>query len=176
MTCRETSNLLPLFFDGELDPRQMRAVALHSSRCAHCESELRQLERLQELVSTTVASAVDEIDASEFLAGVEARLGPTRCSWWKRTRNWWEEREFHWTALPVLVSAGAIAALALILWTRAPQPTTRPEVSQVATVDNATSIDWLDTDLDSVAVINDPETSTTVLWVSDDAAANGVTP
>ncbi len=174
MTCRETSNLLPLFLDGELDPRQMRAVALHSSRCVHCESELRQLERLQELVSTTVASAVDEIDLSEFLAGVEARLGPGRCSWRNRARAWWEEREFNWTTVPVLVSVGAIAALALILWTRAPQPTTRPDASQVA--DNTTSIDSLDTDLDSVAVLNDPETSTTVLWVSDDAAANGVTP
>ena len=30
MTCREASNLLPLFFDGELDARQMRVIALQS--------------------------------------------------------------------------------------------------------------------------------------------------
>ena len=46
MTCREASNLLARFFDGELDAHQMRAVALHSTRCGTCETALRQLERL----------------------------------------------------------------------------------------------------------------------------------
>ena len=52
MNCRETRPLLPLFFDGELEARQMRAVALHSTRCIDCEGELRQLERLQDVVAS----------------------------------------------------------------------------------------------------------------------------
>ena len=37
MNCRDTRPLLPLFFDGQLDPRQMRGVALHSTRCLECK-------------------------------------------------------------------------------------------------------------------------------------------
>jgi anti-sigma factor RsiW len=178
MTCREASPLLPLFFDGELDPRQMRAVAMHSTRCENCERELRQLERLQELVSTTIYNAVDEIDFSEFPAGVAARLGPVHRPWWKRARRRWEDQELPWPQLvPAFAAAAAVAILALFLFTRAPQPlNSQPGASQVATVDNTTSIDSLDADVDSVAVLNDPETSTTVVWVSDDAASSEATP
>ncbi len=178
MTCREASQLLHLFFDGELEPRQMRAVAMHSTRCANCERELRRLERLQELVSTTIDNVVDEIDCSEFPAGVAARLGPVHRPWWKRARSWWEDQELAWPQLvPAFAAAAAVAILALFLFTHGSQPlNSQPDASQVATIDNTTSIDSLDTDVDSVAVLNDPETSTTVVWVSDDAPTSEVTP
>jgi len=179
MTCREVSQLLSLFFDGELDPRQMRAVAMHSTRCANCERELRQLERLQELVNTTLSDALDEIDLSEFSAEVEARLGPVQRRWWKRTRDWWKDQEIRWPQLvPAFAAAAVVALFALFLFARAAQsPNTKPDATQLATIDSATSIDSLDTDVDSVAVLNDPGTSTTVLWVSDEIPfANGVGP
>jgi hypothetical protein len=73
-TCREARPLLPLFFDGELEARQMRAVALHSTRCSECEHELRELEHLQEAISAHVSSLVDTIDVSQVWAGVAPRL------------------------------------------------------------------------------------------------------
>lgn len=170
VTCREASNLLPLFLDGELDADKMRSVALHSTRCATCEGELREMERVQDLISTTISAAVDEIDLAELWPAIERQLGSVRVPWWSRLHIWWEEGEHtSLLRLPALAAAVAVAAFALWFLTRTPQPSTRPDASQVAAVDNAASIDSLETDVDSVAVMNDPETRTTVLWVNDDA-------
>ena len=177
MTCRETSNLLPLFFDGELDARQMRAVALHSTRCQTCEAELRQLEQGQDLISEQIRSAVDEIDFSNFWPAIERRLGPARVRRWTRLQVWWQEDEHPWMMrVPAFAAVAAIAVLAFLFFARAPQPTVAPEAARVAAVDNAASIDSLDTDVDSVAVLSDPETRTTVLWVSEDSGTGGEVP
>jgi anti-sigma factor RsiW len=175
MTCREASKLLPLFFDGELDARQMRAVALHDTRCPDCEPELRRMERLQELVSETINARVDETDFSNFWPAIEAQLGTVRLSWWGRVRAWWSESEHGWAVrVPVFAAACAIAALALLLLLRAQPRTPRPDAQQVA--DNSAHIDELDTDADEVTILSDPETRTTVLWVSDNTPVPGDVP
>ena len=169
MTCREASNLLPLFFDAELDPRQMRAIALHGTRCTACEGELRRMERIQELVSDNLNAAVDEIDLSGFWSAVERQLHPVGVSWWQRVRAWWGEVEHRWMiSVPAFAAAAIVAGLAFFLFTRAPQVTQDPGAPQIAAVDHTASIDSLETDLDSVAVLNDPDTRTTVLWVNDE--------
>jgi len=169
VTCREASNLLPLFFDGELDGDKMRGVALHSTRCETCEGELREMERVQGLINRTVNGAVDEIDLAELWPAVESQLGTVRIPWWSRLRIWWDEGEHGlMLGVPALAAAAAVAVLTVWFFTRVPQPTTQPDAPQVAAVDNAASIDSLETDVDSVAVVSDPETRTTVLWVSDD--------
>jgi anti-sigma factor RsiW len=168
MTCREATNLLPLFFDGELDARQMRAVALHSARCESCERDLRHLEHVQELISDTIDSAADDIDLENLWPAVERRLSSTREPWWSRLRAWWSDGEHVWiTRLPAFAAAAVIAALVFLLFAHTPPLSTPPAAPQLAAVDNATSIESLVTDVDSVAVLNDPETRTTVLWVND---------
>lgn len=177
MTCRDASNLLPLFFDGELDANQMRAVALHSTRCESCEDELRRLEQVQEMISTQVNATVDEVDFGALWRGIDERLGTVRMSWWTRARAWWDEGEHGWMIkMPAFAAAAAVAVLGFWLWTRTPQSTSQPDVAQVASVDNAASIDSLESDVDAVTVVNDPETRTTVLWVSDDPPGGGDTP
>jgi len=176
MTCREAANLLALFFDGELDARQMRAVALHSTRCSTCEQDLRQLERMQDLINENVTGAVDAIDFSTFWSAVEDRLPAVRTPWRVGLRDWWTNGSDHrWLVrFPAFAAAMAIAVLALYLLTHATQPSVEPAAPQVAAADNPTTIDSLDTDVDSVAVVSDPETRTMVLWVND--AQNGDLP
>lgn len=174
MVCREASKLLSLFFDGELDPRQMRAVALHDTRCPTCEPELRRLERLQELVSDTINARVDEMDLTHLWPTVESQLTTVRLSWWERATEWWGDAEHPWALrLPAFAAAAAVAVLALLLLMRSSQPTTDPGAPQLAAVDNAASIDSLDTDFDAVTMMNDPETQTTVIWVSDETPIAG---
>lgn len=174
ITCREASSLLPLFFDGELEARQMRAVALHGTRCSECEAELRSLERLQELVGDTIAARLEEIDFSGFWRDVESRLPVSRASGWHRLSTWWADRDsnpsWRW---PALVAAAAAAVLALFLLTRFRTPNAQPDAPQLASADNPASIDSLDAD-GSVTVVNDPETRTTILWVSDDTVVGDV--
>jgi hypothetical protein len=56
------------------------------------------------------------------------------------------------------------------------QPTTQPGTPVVASVDAPALIDSLDSDMESVAVVNDPDTGATVLWVSDDLPVGGEAP
>jgi anti-sigma factor RsiW len=172
MSCRDATNLLPLFFDGELDARQMRAVALHGTRCNACEGELRQMERFQTILNESLSMRVDEIDLSAFWSAIEQRIGTVQVPWWKRLRLWWSEGD-HGLRWPALALAAAVLALTLLFLTRLQQPTAQPDAPQIAVVDNAASIEALDADSDSVAVLNDPETRTTVLWVSDDIVNQG---
>ena len=167
MTCREVSNLLPPFFDGELDARQMRAVALHTTRCPLCETALRELERLQEAISTTINAHLDEVDLSSLWPAVERQLGTHQISWWQRLRARWQNLEPWDLRVPVLAAA-ALAVLALLLFARAQPAAGPPAAPQLAEMDSAATIEKLDTDAESVEVVNDPETP--VLWVSDDTS------
>jgi len=170
MSCRETRPLLPLFFDGELEARQMRAVALHSTRCPSCEDELRQLERLQEVVASHVTAMVEEIDLGDIWAGIAPRLDTRAPTLVQRLRAWWDEREFGWS---VRAPAFAAAALALVvgigMWIQHEDTQRKPELA--SRVDNSAVLDSVQSSVDSVALVTDAETNTTLLWVMDDAGA-----
>lgn len=178
MNCRDALNLLPLFFDGELDSRQMRAVAIHSARCRDCELELRQLESLQAVVNTSISKQVDEMDLSGLWTAIDARLPQRHPSPLQRLQRWWEESAPQWNIrVPAFAAAAVVAALAFFFLTRAPEPGIAPTTPLLAVVDNNEAmIDSLDTEADSVAVMSDPETRTTVLWVSDDYILEDVGP
>jgi anti-sigma factor RsiW len=167
MTCRETRPLLPLFFDGELEARQMRAVALHSTRCPECEDELRHFEHLQEAISSHIAAMVDEVDLEQVWAGVAPRLAARAPSPARRLRAWWDELHFGWTMRgPAFAAAAAAVLLTLAVWQRddaAPPP---PIAQQV---DNSAVLDSVQSSVDSVALVTDAETNTTLLWIMDDA-------
>jgi hypothetical protein len=170
MNCRETRPLLPLFFDGELEARQMRAVALHSTRCADCEGELRQLERLQETISSHVSALVDELDLGQIWASVAPRLASRAPSLRERLRAWWDEREPGWMVRgPALAACGLAVVLGLALWLRHDDSSLSHEIA--SRVDNSAVLDSVQSSVDSVALVTDQETNTTLLWVMDDTAA-----
>lgn len=167
MNCRETLPLLPLFVDGELDARQMRDVAMHSTRCPGCEQELRTLERVEDMVADWVNSAVDEIGEVDVWPSIAPRIATMSQPWTVRFRDWWESGEARWIVRAPLY-AGALAALALL----AAQWVSRAGVEQEiagAVVDNSVILDSVKSDAPSLALLNEPETNTMVLWVTDES-------
>jgi hypothetical protein len=170
MTCRETRPLLPLFFDGELEARQMRSVALHSTRCTACEEELRELEHLQEAVMSHVAALVDEVDLRQVWAGVAPRLAPRALSLAARGRAWWEEHRPGWSVRGPAFAAVAIAALLTLVAVQPATQTAKPLPVPLAKIDNSAKLDSMQSSVDSVALVTDAETNTTLLWIMDDAA------
>jgi hypothetical protein len=168
-TCREARPLLPLFFDGELEARQMRAVALHSTRCSECEHELRELEHLQEALSAHVSSLVDTIDISQVWAGVAPRLASRAPSFGERWAAWWEESRAGWRVRGPAFAGVALAALLAVVFVRGPD---EPSIIKppLAKIDNTAKLDSMQTTADSVALVTEPETNTTMLWIMDDAA------
>ena len=170
MNCRETRPLLPLFFDGELEARQMRAVALHSTRCIECEGELRQLERLQETVAAHIAAAVDDLELGQIWSAIVPRLAPRTPSLRDRLRTWWEERDLSWMVRgPAFAAVAAAIVLAVAMWLRRDDPTLHHEIARG--IDNSAVLDSVQSSVDSVALVTDAETNTTLLWVMDDSAA-----
>ena len=167
MNCREASNLLPLFLDGELDSRQMRSVALHSMRCRACELDLKEMDHLQDLVGNTVRDRVAEMDLSSLWSAVEQRIGDVKPSWSSRLRARWEDIQTELDMrLPAFAAAAAIAALAMVWYARQPNLGAPLESQQIA---SSSSIERLDTSFDSVSFFNDPESDLSVLWVSDES-------
>ena len=55
MNCRENSELLETFHDGELHGREMREFALHVAQCADCEAQLAEWDRLHGLLNESLA-------------------------------------------------------------------------------------------------------------------------
>jgi anti-sigma factor RsiW len=172
-TCREVQSLLPLFFDSELDARQMRAVALHSATCPECESELRSLETVQEAVVRAVAERVDEIDLSALWPTVEKQLGPAHPSFGTRLRLWWEERPPRWVLHGSLAGAAAVGfAIALLVLrtdpATSPQQIASPAVATPAYAENAVTVDSIDSDR-NVALLKEPDAL--VLWLDEDPSS-----
>jgi anti-sigma factor RsiW len=168
MNCREARPLLPLFFDGELDARQLRNVALHSTRCPACERELQQLEHLQDLVVDHVRAGIEDIDLCRIWAGVAPRIASVSVPWRSRMRARWEALDFslRWP-VPALASLAAVALLAVALWPGAPA-TNQGLTAQTAAIDNSASLDVVESHVESIALVSEPETHTMVLWINDE--------
>ena len=166
MTCRETQPLLSPFFDGELDPAQMRSVALHSARCTACEEELNRLERLREELFGRTSTLIEGIDLNAIWVGVEARIGEVPVPWLPRLRQWLTDVLTPSLRVPVL--AGAAAVVALLVWVVPLRPGSNRPV-EVAAMDNSAIVNSLDSHVGSVALLNEPETNTSVLWVNEDS-------
>jgi hypothetical protein len=170
MNCRESRPLLPLFLDGELDARQMREVALHSTRCGECEHELRGMERLQEVVSTRIQSQVAEIDLSRIWAGVAPRLETVKRPWYETLRERWEDLSPRWQTLAPISAAAAVAGLVAVLFWQSQQ--TPVEGTPWATADNSAIVDSVQSNVQNVAFLREPETNTMVLWITDNASGS----
>ena len=173
-TCREARPLLPLFFDGELEARQMRAVALHSTRCPDCERDLRELEHLQEAVAAHAGSLVDESDGTQVWAGVAPRLVGRSPSWGERWRAWWEESHASWRIGGPAFAGLAAAVLLAVGLVQRPGELASPAGPMVEArrIDNTAKVDSMQSSVDSVALVTEPETNTTMLWIMDDAAGS----
>ena len=169
MNCRDTRPLLPLFFDGELEARQMRAVALHSTRCSECEQELRHFERLQDAVAAHISAMVDDVDLGQIWSGIAPRLASRAPSLAHRLRTWWDDREFGWAVRgPAFAAAAAALLLALVAYQRSEAPA--PEIA--SRVDNSAVLDSVQSSGNSLALVTDEETNTTLLWIMDDASGS----
>lgn len=176
MTCRDVAPLLMPYFDGELGGSEAESVAQHAAHCAHCGAELKEFEQIHRVLQQAVAAKVDALDLSRLWPSIDRQLRPpvkvreVRRSW----RDAWQEFAAGWQLGAPVLAAAAVVALAYMFVLRS-EPSTAPDASRVAVVDPIEAvvpgIEDLKTSYGSVAVFHDPDTSSTLLWVSDSAPA-----
>ena len=168
MNCREARPLLPLFLDGEIDARQLRSVALHSTRCGECERELQQLEHLQDLVVEHLNGQLEDVDLGQIWGGLAPRIQSISVPWWIRAQARWDMIDIRWRRpAPVFAALAAATVLAVILWSANKQV---PEqvAHEPSSIDNSANLDVVESHVGSTALLNEPETNTMVLWITDD--------
>ena len=171
MTCREATQLVPLFFDGELEGHRMREVALHVTQCEVCKGALSSLAQLQHLVAGVVAAQLEEIDLSCIWQGMAERVESISLPWSARLRVWWEGA-LSWKGwVPVWAGATAMVVFLAFLWWGGGRSNEPPWV----VARNQTQIKSLSTSMPTVALWSEQEHGTTVIWVTDEES-EGETP
>jgi anti-sigma factor RsiW len=175
MKCRDVLPLLSRFLDGELDSRQMRAVALHTTRCSQCETELRQLERLEDIIVEQVTRRAEEVDLAGMWTGIASRLEEVSPPWFARLRGWLDFSGLAFSWRPPAYAA-AVALLVLIVFLLQPSAPRSEQIAAANLVDNSAILDSVESHVDSIALLSEPETNTMVLWVNDDVVAAGEIP
>jgi hypothetical protein len=176
MNCTDVSTLLDPFLDTELPPPMLLAVARHAGTCTTCDTAIREMTELRELVARGNATAVDGLDFRGVWSAVEAGIDRHDAALARSRRL---------RALPMWGTMAAMAA-GLLLWMGQiappkPQPQS-PARQQIARadrtmerdnksilsnrkVDNHTYIDRLRAER-AVDVRREPKSGTTVVWVN----------
>jgi anti-sigma factor RsiW len=177
--CSAVRELLPLFFDGELEAAALDRVVSHSAQCQRCEQEIAVLDRMHVLIRGSVEEAADKLDAGDLWREIESRLPAPKLPWRQRLRLWWESIDggarIAWPAAAAL----AVALLAMGLYLRssdlrnAPQPAAQVAYGGPNALDVPAEIQQIETDFPMVTVMNDDANRATVIWVSDETAPGG---
>ncbi|MCX8072529.1 MAG: zf-HC2 domain-containing protein [Candidatus Binatia bacterium] len=177
LQCSDAQAMLALFADGELDARSMQIVATHGAHCPECDRELQRLERLQAILREHVAAKLADAPTEWLWSRIEARLPeraeavPRRQQWLQRLRELAWQPQVLWPAFALL----AVATMATVLLLR-DEPRLQPSASTlVAGLEPPAVIDSLEADVGSVAVMDDWQNHTTVLWVSEELPVTGGT-
>ncbi|GBD26154.1 hypothetical protein HRbin30_01484 [bacterium HR30] len=178
LSCSDAQPMLALFADGELDPSLMQAVATHGAQCPRCDGELQRLERLQAVLREHVEGKLASVEATDLWLRIVPRLPDraVRVPWWRRwysvlSEGGWQPQVL-WPAMALL----AVATMAtVLLWRSEPHVAPTSPSTIVAGLEPPALIDSLEADVGSVAVMDDWQHHTTVLWVSDELPETGGT-
>jgi hypothetical protein len=175
-----TSDLeLMEYADGESSDGDLAA---RLERDPDARPKIDAIKEVGELVRGHLELSVDAVPDARFAAmwrQVDAQLVASSTGLWARVTGWFDRYRGH--VITGAVSAGAVAALALILRPSAPDDGTPGrggaaiDVRPVA-LRSAPEIDSLDTPGGSSTVINldDEDGHTTVIWVSPTDTVEGI--
>lgn len=155
LTCFWMKRRLAPYLDGALSGRRGRAVVSHLQGCPGCRGEVSRLERLRELLRSTLTVGPDP-DWTGFWGWIRGRILSERPR--RRREAWgWSPRVALGGALGGVVAG--VLLLVLLLWPVAsPEGPALPAGVVVNTVETAHPNG-------NVMVFSSPEDEMTVIWV-----------
>jgi len=169
--------------DGELDTRHAADVDARLERDPDARAKADALGQMTELVRSHLELAADDVPQRSFDAiwrkiDREIATPAEDAGLWARITGWLDRHRGH--VITGAVSAGAVAALALLLRTTADDGTRAPTRGaidvQPAALRVAPEIESLDTPDGEGTVLNleDEDGHTTVIWVSPADTVEGI--
>ncbi len=183
MAARDDIELMQLA-DGELDERAAAQIEARIEHDPDARAKVDSLSQMAELVRSHLELAADDVPARHFEAmwrKVDKEIAPSEsvpAGMWAKITGWFDRHRAH--VFTGMVSAGAVAALALIL-----RPGTREDVKIMNTnaidvrpvgLRAAPEIESLDTPGGTGTVINleDEDGHTAVIWVTPEDTVEGI--
>ena len=160
--CDETRELLGAWLDRELDPAKAEAVRAHIAGCAACAEECRQLEKLQVVMKSVLATESERIAFEPFWLGVRNRIErnrPWHVELIERLRSVLEAPTLLW-AVPAMI---VVLIVALSLWPRGQR-------------NNYAAVESIDAHGRNVALLREDDTKTTVIWLYQNPEGENDTP
>ena len=151
--------LLSRYHDKELTPPEREQVEAHLEKCPACQSTLASFARMGHISRRHTDRAVAALDTEAMAKRIIARRPlPKETS--VRWRDWFKPSRLF---LPVAVTALALAIYII------PQPfrTQTTNAAPSAIINSFTG------SVTSVMFYETPNTRQTIIWISEDAIANG---
>lgn len=185
---KDDSDIMALA-DGELDERGVREVEEHIARDQTARRKLEAVNELGELVRGHLELSADAVPRKKFDAlwreidksleresETPARRQDRPAGFLRRVGRWFDQHRSH--IITGAVSAGAVAALALVL--RSPSDgglgTKGGPIDVAPVVHRPTEIESLDTPggTGTVFKLEDEDGDTTVIWVTPEDTVEGI--
>jgi anti-sigma factor RsiW len=159
--CENIRESIGSWLDGELSAAESESVRAHVASCTDCGAAQRRLEKMHGALKAALTSPAPQIDFMSFWGGVEDRINERR-AWYADLLDW---SRGLFTAPRVAWLVPAVIGLLLVL------------ISADADIDirrlfgsrnSFASVESIDAHGGSVAVLRQPETRTTVIWLYED--------
>jgi len=113
--CHKVKELLSLYLDGELNPKESKRIADHLSQCQECTSELEQLSLIKH-----AAQSLEQYEPPAYLFyRIKDEIAKQVRT--KSGRTWVVPRK-RWVLVPALTAVLVAIGLAIIFKTKEPPP------------------------------------------------------
>jgi anti-sigma factor RsiW len=156
--CEKIRESLDAWLDGELDQGAAGALRSHVETCAHCREEKRQLEHLQGALRSVLETEAARVALEPLWNGIERRIA-TKRGWFEdlsdRLGSALTPPRLAWAVPGLIALALGVWSLDSVLFRWHPG----------AQKNNFASVESIDTYGRNVALLNEDETKTTVIWL-----------
>lgn len=157
-TCETIRESIGSWLDGELSPSESESVRLHLAACSDCSTARQQLEKLQLVLKDELSAQAATIEFLPFWRGVQQRINQKR-AWHEDFTEWCRgfltAPRIAWAVPALMVLLLALFSLDSFLPGRGGR-------------DSFASVVSIDAHGQSVALLREDQTKTTVIWLYQD--------
>jgi anti-sigma factor RsiW len=157
--CSSISKLLEKYFDQEVTDKERSFVESHLQDCSNCQSELRSMGRLKDLVKAPIEEAVQEEDFhwvwQKVQRGIQLR---ERSNWWESLRSWLDLSPLFRkrVLIPVAATIAALLIAAQLLF------------KEFSSYPRPSGVEYIESQTHNVMIYESEKAKVTVIWLFEE--------